>query len=338
MKKCLASFRPEKDMRKVVAMGMQMGYKKAVLPVLIAFCLLWPLGLFADTGISARSYLLIENDTLAVIAGKDYHRELPPASTTKVMTTILALEKLDDGDAVVPTRHVLALPSSKLNLSPGRTYKAGDLIRGALVESANDAAYALSVKIAGDESSFADMMNQKAAEIGARNTHFTNASGLFVPGQHTSCYDLALMFRYALNNEKFREIVTTKYFSFKTGNCDIQYKNHNRFLFCFEPAIGGKTGFTRASQHTYVGAFQKDGHVYILSMLGSRNLWGDAVNILSQVYDQLPTKRDLHLAKAGHISLSTYIVKTPKVKQVKATMKKKKAKKAKKGKIKIRRT
>jgi serine-type D-Ala-D-Ala carboxypeptidase (penicillin-binding protein 5/6) len=309
-----------------------------MLRFLIAFFLFWPLSLFAETEITARSYLLMEKNTLTVIAGKDYHRELPPASTTKVMTTILALEKLSDDETIVPTKKVLSLPHSKLNLFPGRTYRASDLIRGAMVESANDAAFALAIRMAGDESSFAEMMNEKALEIGARNTNFKNASGLFTPGQHTSCYDLAMMFRYALSNEKFREIVSTKYFAFNTGNRDVQYKNHNRFLFCFEPALGGKTGFTRASQHTYVGAFQKDGNVYILSMLGSGNLWGDAVNILSQVYDELPSKRELYLAKAGHISLSSYVVKSPKAKKGKATAAKKKAKKGKKkGNIKVQR-
>lgn len=324
----------------------RIGYKKIVLRLLLLFLIAWPLTLFGDTGVTARSYLLIDNDTLTIIVGKDYHNELPPASTTKVMTTILALETLDENEAIVPTKKVVTIPASKLNLLPGRTYRAGDLIRGAMVESANDAAYALSVKIAGDEESFAEMMNQKAAEIGARNTHFKNASGLFVPGQHTSCYDLAMMFRYALSNPKFREIVTTKYFSFNTGYRDVQYKNHNRFLFCFEPALGGKTGFTRASQHTYVGAFEKNGRIYILSMLGSRNLWGDAVNILSQVYDDLPTKRDLQIARAGHITLSSYAVtkaasspaiKQTKAKKAKAPAGKKKVKKSKKGKNKVRR-
>jgi D-alanyl-D-alanine carboxypeptidase (penicillin-binding protein 5/6) len=267
-----------------------------------------PLSVLAQgpSPITADAFLLVEKDSFTVIAGKDYNRQLPPASTTKVLTSIVALERIQENDTVVPTRKVLALPSSKLSLLPGRSYKAGDLIMGALVKSANDAAFALSEAIAGSEERFADMMNQKAREIGAEHSNFRNASGLYVPGQYTTCWDLALILRYALDNPRFREIIQTKYFLFNSGQRDVRYRNHNRLLFCFEPAVGGKTGFTRASMHTYVGAFEKDGKVYILSLLKSRNLWGDAVNILKYVYDDVPTDREIHLARASAASLTSY--------------------------------
>jgi D-alanyl-D-alanine carboxypeptidase (penicillin-binding protein 5/6) len=260
----------------------------------------------AEAEITARSYLLVEKETMAVLAGKNYHEELPPASTTKVMTTILALETLDESLPITATASVRKIPPSKLNLAPGKSYRAEDLIRGVMVESANDAAYTLGVAIAGSEEDFAAMMNEKAREIGAINTHFKNASGLYVPGHYSTCWDLALMFRYALSNDQFREIISQKYFLFKGENRDIRYANHNRLLFCFEPSIGGKTGFTRASKHCYVGAFEKDGHIYILSLLGSRNLWGDAVDILAQLYERVPTRTELTMAKASPLTLSSY--------------------------------
>lgn len=283
--------------------------------LLIAFfiAIFFPLSALAEvpSAITADAFLLVEKDSFTVIAGKDYNRQLPPASTTKVLTSIVALEKLREGDSIIPTRKVLALPSSKLNLLPGRSYKAVDLVTGALVESANDAAFALSEGIAGSEERFADMMNQKAREIGAEHSNFRNASGLYVPGQHTTCWDLALILRYALNNPRFKEIIQTKYFLFNSGQRDVRYRNHNRLLFCFEPSVGGKTGFTRASMHTYVGAFEKDGKVYILSMLKSRNLWGDAVNILKYVYSEVPTDREIHLARANAVTLASYKAKKP---------------------------
>ncbi len=313
-------------MLKFVAKDESMVYKRFMVKIVVLLALLFPVWVNA-ANITADSYLLVEKDTFAVIAGKDYHRPLPPASTTKVMTTILALENLDEDESIVPTKKVLSLPASKLSLNPGKPYKAIDLIKGAMVKSANDAAYALSVSIAGSEEQFAAMMNAKAREIGALDTKFVNASGLYDPGQRTSTYDLALIFRYALENKRFQEIVATKYFLFKRGNGDVKYMNHNRLLFCFEPSIGGKTGFTRLSKHCYVGAFEKDGKVYILSMLGSRNLWGDAVNILEQIYTELPSKREISLAKASHVSLSSYSIK-----KEKKLVKKKRLKKAKKGK------
>ncbi len=311
--------------------------------MLLALFLAMPAVTQAEGAITAESYLLVEKDTLSIIDGKDYHRELPPASTAKVMTSILALEKLSRETTIVPTRQVVNLPSSKLNLFPGKPYRATDLVNAALVKSANDAAYALSVSIAGSEENFADMMNKKAQEIGASNTHFVNASGLNAPGQHTSCWDLALMFRYALANEEFREIVGTKYYLFRQGNRDERLMNHNRFLFCFEPAIGGKTGFTRLAKHCYVGAFEKDGKVYILSLLGSRNLWGDAVNILKALYDDLPSERELHMARATTASLASYTVSTRKTtayrsKQKKQSSLKGKQKRARKGRVKLRTT
>ena len=282
--------------------------KRLAVPFVVLAITLFFQCLHAEAEITARSYLLVEKETMAVLAGKNYHEELPLASTTKVMTTILALEMLDGSVPITATASVRKIPPSKLNLAPGRSYRAEDLIRGTMVESANDAAYALGVAIAGSEEDFAAMMNDKARDIGAINTHFKNASGLYVPGHYSTCWDLALMFRYALSNDQFREIISEKYFLFKGERRDIRYANHNRLLFCFEPSIGGKTGFTRASKHCYVGAFEKDGQVYILALLGSRNLWGDAVDILAQLYERVPTKTELTMAKASALTLSSYKV------------------------------
>jgi serine-type D-Ala-D-Ala carboxypeptidase (penicillin-binding protein 5/6) len=274
--------------------------------LLFAVFLLFPQLLIANNDITATSYLLVEKETFQVISGKDFHAKMAPASTTKVMTAIIAIEKLTGEEQIVPDRYVNSIPASKLNLVPDKKYRAMDLIKGALVKSANDAAYALAVHIGGSESSFAQMMTEKAEEIGARNTQFRNASGLFVNGQYTTCYDLALIFRYALSNETFKETSATKYFFFNKDNKNIKYKNHNRLLFCFEPTIAGKTGFTRLSRHCYVGAFEKDGKIYILSMLGSNNLWGDALLILKNLYNELPSDKEIKQAKASPVILASY--------------------------------
>jgi len=292
--------------------------------------LVFPLCALASE-ITADSYLLVEKDSFSVIAGRDYHDPLPPASTTKVLTSIIALEKLGNEDSIVPTKDVLSLPASKLSLVPGRPYAAMDLIKGALVQSANDAAYSLGVAMAGSEEAFADMMNEKAREIGAKDSHFENASGLYVPGHLVSAHDLALIFSYALDNKKFEEIVGTKYFLFNRGNGDVKYMNHNRLLFCFTPSVGGKTGYTRASRHCYVGAFEKDGKTYILSILGSRNLWGDAVNILQQIYTQVPTERDISLARASIASPFSYHIKTVSYRKLKKYEFRKRHRKLKRG-------
>jgi D-alanyl-D-alanine carboxypeptidase (penicillin-binding protein 5/6) len=155
------------------------------------------------------------------------------------------------------------------------------------------------------------MMNEKARALGAINTNFANASGLPVDDQYTTCYDLAIIFKQALLSPRFREIVSTEYFLFQDAYKRVQYKNHNRLLFCFEPSIGGKTGYTRKAKHCYVGAFEKDGKVYILTLLGSRNLWGDTIQILKTLYDRVPTDEELRLAKYCSPSLTSHRVKKP---------------------------
>ena len=270
--------------------------------------ILLPLCLVAaePENVTAPSYLLVEMSSFQIIAGKDYHRRLPPASTTKVMTTLLALEKLQGNESVIPTKDVIAISASKMNLVPSRSYKSIDLMTGAMVESANDAAYALAVHIAGTENSFSAMMNQKALLLGAIDTNFINASGLPADDQYTTCYDLALIFKEALLSPKFREIIGIQYFNFEDAKRRIQYKNHNRLLFCFPPSIGGKTGYTRKAKHCYVGAFEKDNKIYILSMLGSRNLWNDSVEILRSLYDRVPTSEEIRLARSNSVNLTSY--------------------------------
>ncbi|MCX8021807.1 MAG: serine hydrolase [Syntrophorhabdaceae bacterium] len=297
--------------------------------IIIALLTVFPLSLEANTDIDAASYLLIEADSLQVISGRNYHTPMAPASTTKVMTAIIAMERLDGNEMVIPDSHVLAIPASKLSLKPGKRYKAIDLIKGLLIKSANDAAYALAVHIGENEQNFAKMMNDKAKVLGAFNTQFKNASGLYVEDQYTTCYDLALIFRYALTNDKFRQIAATKYFNFSEGMDFVTYKNHNRLLFCFEPTIAGKTGFTRKSRHCYVGAFEKDGRVYILSILGSNDLWGDAVQILGILFNKLPTAGEIKLARANSVMFAAYREKKEK------PVLKKKTKKSKQKKMRI---
>jgi serine-type D-Ala-D-Ala carboxypeptidase (penicillin-binding protein 5/6) len=288
---------------------------------LFVLFLLFPLCLTAaePEGVTAPSYLLVEMDSLQIIAGKDYHKRLPPASTTKVMTTLLAIEKLEGTETIVPGREVVKISASKMNLIPGKSYKSIDLMKGTMVESANDAAYALAVYIGGTESNFAALMNEKARMLGAIDTNFVNASGLPVDEQFTTCYDLAIIFKQALLSPRFRELISTEYFLFEDAYKRVQYKNHNRLLFCFEPSIGGKTGYTRKARHCYVGAFEKDGKIYILTLLGSHNLWGDTVQILKILYNRVPTDEELRLAKYCSTSLTQHRVK----KTVKPTAKKK---------------
>lgn len=256
--------------------------------------------------ITAQAYLLVEKDSLEIIDGKNFDKEFPPASTTKVVTSIVALERLSPNEWIVAPKEVLSIPPSKMGLKPKKKYRAIDLIKGMLVKSANDAAYAIACHVSKTEERFTEIMNATARRLGALKTNFKNASGLYDPEQYTTCRDLVLIFRYALDLEPFRRIVSAKFFDFQDGRNLVRFQNRNRFLFCFEPAIGGKTGYTKASRHSYVGAFEKDGKIYILSILASEDLWGDATLILSNLYDSVPGKEEIEKAKAKDVVLASY--------------------------------
>lgn len=221
-----------------------------------------------------------------------YQREpdlqLPPASTTKIVTAIVALESERRGkDLLSVTKTATRVPSSKLFLRPGQAMTIEDLLYGLLLSSANDASLVLAEGIGGSVERFAEMMSNKAREIGAGNSHFINPHGLTAPGHYSTARDLALLFNYAMKNPLFREIVQTKTSSvspISTGKVQkarhISIRNHNRLLWNFEGAIGGKTGYTYAAQKCFVGGVTRNGITLIVAVLGSRDLWGDTKRLL----------------------------------------------------------
>ncbi|MEK6600265.1 MAG: D-alanyl-D-alanine carboxypeptidase family protein, partial [Candidatus Binatota bacterium] len=222
-----------------------------------------------------------------------YQREpdlpLPPASTTKIVTAIVALESDRRGkDLLRVTKEATHVPSSKLYLRPGQAMSFQDLLYGLLLSSANDASLVLAEDIAGSVARFAEMMTSKAREIGAANSHFTNPHGLTAEGHYSTARDMALIFKYAMKNPTFSEIVQTKTSSVSsissTGKTQrvrhISIRNHNRLLWNLDGAIGGKTGYTHAAQKCFVGGVSRNGVTLIVSILGSRDLWGDTRRLL----------------------------------------------------------
>jgi D-alanyl-D-alanine carboxypeptidase len=151
--------------------------------------------------------------------------------------------------------------------------------------------------IGGSVEHFAELMTKRANEIGAVNSHFTNPHGLTAPDHYSTARDLALVFRYAMKNATFREIVQTKISSVssntlvrkKTVARRISVRNHNRLLWNFDGAIGGKTGYTLAAQKCFVGAVQRNGATLIVSILGSRDQWGDTKKLLEYGFDNYQT-------------------------------------------------
>ena len=236
---------------------------------------------------------------------------LPPASTTKVLTAILTLESQKrSNDRLTVSKAATRVPASKLYLKPGQTVSIEDLLYGVLLASANDASVVLAEGIGGSVERFAEIMTKKAHDLGATNTRFSNPHGLTAADHYSTARDLALIFRYAMKNPTFRQIVHTKMSSVSSVSPGkkssrtrrISVRNHNRLLWNYDGAIGGKTGYTFAAQKCYVGAVERNGVTLIVSLLGSRDLWGDTKRLLEYGFDNYHALNTLTPAAARPIS------------------------------------
>ncbi|HEX6435544.1 MAG TPA: D-alanyl-D-alanine carboxypeptidase [Candidatus Binatia bacterium] len=265
--------------------------------LLIAYALLLNHAVWAfspDDDLSARALLLMDAKTGKILYQKNAHVPLPPASTTKVLTAVLALESQKrSSDRLIVSKAATRVPASKLYLKPGQTVSIEDLLYGVLLASANDASVVLAEGIGGSVERFAEIMTKKAHDLGAINTHFSNPHGLTAPDHYSTAHDLALIFRYAMKNPTFRQIVHTKMSSVRSLSPGkksartrlISVRNHNRLLWNYDGALGGKTGYTFAAQKCYVGAVERNGVTLIVSLLGSRDLWGDTKRLLEYGFD-----------------------------------------------------
>lgn len=236
--------------------------------------------------ISAKSVIFSDSTRGKRLYGKDIHKRVPPASTLKVMTALLVLERISLEKVVTVSRHALYPQPSKINVRPGEQYKAGSLLYAVLLNSANDAAIVLAEAVAGSEDNFVDLMNKKAKELGCKNTKFANPHGLpDSDSQYTSAYDMYLIFREALKYPFFRQAIEYRHKTiYSEGGRKIILTSHNDILFSkWKQKIYGKTGYTRSAKACFVGYVKKDGHDLIIAILGckSRCRWKEIKYIVS---------------------------------------------------------
>ena len=229
--------------------------------------------------VSAKAALVMEIDTERKLYAKDITRKILPASTTKLLTAILVLEKLRLDDYVtISPRAAAALPS-KINAEAGDKFRVRDLLYAVLLNSANDAAVALAEAAAGSVEQFVAMMNARAVQIGAHSTLFANPHGLPEDDdpQYSTAYDMALIFREALKNSFFREVIQQRYKKIVSQNGkSILLRSHNKCLFkSWRKDVYGKTGYTRAAQSCFVGYFEQKGKVFIVAVFGCQRRWDD---------------------------------------------------------------
>jgi D-alanyl-D-alanine carboxypeptidase (penicillin-binding protein 5/6) len=241
--------------------------------------------------ISAKAAIVMDQDTGRVLYEKNIHMRLPMASTTKIMTLIIALEKSDLKEIVTVSQKAASVGGSSIWLSPGEKIDMESLLYGLMLSSGNDAATAIAEHIGGNVENFAEMMNQKAKEIGAYNTHFVTPSGLDIgiDDHYTTAYDLALITRYGfLNHPKFAEIVSTKEktIPWEGKEWDRYLRNKNKLLWIYEGADGVKTGFTNKAGRCLVSSATREGRRFIAVVLNSPLMWEDSMKILDYAFSK----------------------------------------------------
>lgn len=269
--------------------------KRTKLIFLILFLLLVPLcfplreqEVCADVFTSARAMCVIESSSKRILYSKNENEKRAMASTTKIMTAITAIESGVDLDTPFEiSKNAVGISGTSLYLKDGEQLTLRDLLYGLMLVSGNDASYAIGEYVGKGIEHFIDMMNWKAHQIGAFNTHFENTHGLDADGHYTSAYDLAIISSYALKNETFKEIVSTKDIQITNIEGKVRYfRNKNRLLGELDGAIGVKTGYTGNAGRCLVSAVERDGMQVVCVVLDCRPMFEDSAEILEKAFEE----------------------------------------------------
>lgn len=247
--------------------------KKFVVLLLLLICI--PMHVSA---LSARNIIAMDMDTNRVLYEKDANSEHLIASISKIMTAVVALELSDIESDVTTTNTILKAFGSGIYIEPGETIKLKDLLYGLMLRSGNDAALAIAEFVGGDIDKFVELMNQKAKEIGMQHTKFINPHGLENnkgEGNTSTAYDMALLSSYAMQNDVYKEIVSTKNYVAKSDKKTYSWANKNKMLNLYEFTTGGKTGFTERARRTLVSTASKDNMNITVVSLNDPDDWDD---------------------------------------------------------------
>ena len=233
------------------------------------------------SGISAKASIIIEAQSGKVIAGKNEYEKLPMASTTKIMTTLLLIESGGLDEEFKVDNNAIMVEGSSMGLCQDDIVTKRALCYGMMLPSGNDAANETAVLLGGSAEKFADMMNEKAEQLGLENTHFVTPSGLHDDNHYSTTYDMAKLTGEALKNETFREICGTSSIKLKFGNPPYErwLVNTNKLLALYDGCIGVKTGFTDEAGRCLISAAEKDGVTLICVTLNAPNDWNDHIRM-----------------------------------------------------------
>lgn len=285
----------------------------------LSLCLvgaLCPVARAAGPEVSAQSTVVLTADTGAVLFEKDGHTPRPVASTTKIMTALLALEAAQEqGDPLVDiTQEMVAVEGSSMGLQAGDSISLTGLAAGMLLASGNDAANAAALYLDGSLESFAARMNQRAAALGMADTHFVTPSGLDGEdaqglGHLSTAYDMALLARAALEDQAFRQLCSSPSLAveFAEPVKRVTYTNHNKLLAQYQGCVGVKTGFTKEAGRCLVSAAERDGALLIAVTLNAPNDWEDHTALLDYGFSQV----EPYQLAGGDVRLTVPVVGSP---------------------------
>lgn len=239
--------------------------------------------------INSRRYIVYDRISKSMIIGKNEDVKSAMASTTKIMTTIVILEKADLNETVTVSVKAGGTGGSRLGLKRGDKTSVKDLLYGLMLRSGNDAAVALAEHVGGSVKEFAELMNEKAAELGLTNTHFVTPHGLDDPNHYTTALDLAKLTDYAMDNETFARIVGTKSTTIYINNQPRQINNTNELLGVLNGVVGVKTGFTNNAGRCLVTEIKRNNMDVITIVLGAdtkKDRTKDSVNLIEYTFSK----------------------------------------------------
>lgn len=240
-----------------------------------------PQPISAEPGVSAKCSILVEAETGTVLAENNADNQMLIASTTKIMTALLAIENCDlDGTITVKQEYTL-VEGSSMYLKPGEMLTVRDVLYGLMLSSGNDAAVTLACHIAGSVDSFAELMNAKARQLGMTNSSFKNPHGLDAEGHYSTARDMAKLTVEAMNNPSFAEIVSTK----TINVAGRSLKNHNKLLWRYEGIMGVKTGFTKSAGRSLVSCAQREGMRLVCVTLNAPDDWNDHSTLYNWAFE-----------------------------------------------------
>ena len=263
--------------------------RKKIFITVLVFLLFIPLISFDTYALSASSAAVMLADTKELLFEKDAHKKMSMASTTKIMTALLACESGRLYEEVNITDDMIRVEGTSMGLKKGDSLTLYNIVMGMMLLSGNDAANAVAIYLSGSIKSFASLMNEKARELGMNDTHFVTASGLDDDEHYSTAYDMALLASYAMKNPVFREFVCVYSGKVEYISPDLvcTYRNHNKFLKMYDGACGIKTGFTKKSGRCLVTAVDKDGCLVVAVTLKAPDDWNDHVFLYNNCLDKI---------------------------------------------------